>query len=199
MDERSAGDLPLVSVIIPHYRDLTALNTCLASLVRQSYPADRFEIIVADNGSDEGPKAIEAVIAGRAKFVVVPERGAGPARNGAVRLAKGEILAFTDCDCIAESDWISEGRWRRWRGATWWAAEVTVLVGERKEGAASGRGVRARLRLRQRALRDGDGLHRHREPVLREIPCSRRSGASGSASPKTWSGPHRARAAKATA
>ncbi|KRB42696.1 glycosyl transferase family 2 [Phenylobacterium sp. Root700] len=98
-----------MSVIIPHYRDLRALDLCLEALGRQTYPAADFEIIVADNNSPEGEAAVAAVIAGRARLTVVHEKGAGPARNGGVVLAQGEILAFTDSDCVPEPEWLVEG------------------------------------------------------------------------------------------
>ncbi|WP_200957683.1 glycosyltransferase family 2 protein [Phenylobacterium sp. Root700] len=100
---------PFISVIIPHYRDLRALDLCLEALGRQTYPAADFEIIVADNNSPEGEAAVAAVIAGRARLTVVHEKGAGPARNGGVVLAQGEILAFTDSDCVPEPEWLVEG------------------------------------------------------------------------------------------
>src|SRR6185437_7265885 len=67
------------------------------------------EIVVADNNSPEGAEAIAGVIAGRATLVVVTEKGAGPARNGGVAQAKGELLAFTDCDCLPEPQWLASG------------------------------------------------------------------------------------------
>ena len=100
---------PFVSVVIPHYRDLGGLALCLAALERQTYPSDRFEIIVADNNSPEGEAAVAEEIAGRARLIVVTEKGAGPARNGGVTLATGEILAFTDSDCVPEPAWLAEG------------------------------------------------------------------------------------------
>lgn len=100
---------PKVSVIVPHYRDLSSLDRCLAALERQSYPAGDFEVVVADNASPEGEAAIAQVIGGRARLVVVNERGAGPARNGGVAASRGAILAFTDCDCVPEPQWLAEG------------------------------------------------------------------------------------------
>jgi GT2 family glycosyltransferase len=105
MDQKT----PQISVIIPHYRDLANLELCLSALERQTVPLERFEIIVGDNNSPEGEAALERVIAGRAKMVVVTERGAGPARNGAASLARGEILAFTDSDCRPDSRWLETG------------------------------------------------------------------------------------------
>lgn len=102
-------DWPIVSVIIPHYRDLHGLDRCLAALGRQSYPADRIEIVVADNDAAGDLLAVEARIGGRAHLLAVEQRGAGPARNGGVAASRGEILAFIDADCVAHGDWLAEG------------------------------------------------------------------------------------------
>jgi GT2 family glycosyltransferase len=100
---------PTVSVVVPHYNDLRGLDMCLATLAGQTYPHDRYEIVVADNASPQGEAEVAKVIAGRARLVVVMEKGAGPARNGGVEAATGEILAFTDSDCQVEPEWLAEG------------------------------------------------------------------------------------------
>lgn len=98
---------PRVSVIVPHYRDLRGLDACLTDLVQQTIQP--FEIVVADNNSPEGEAAVAGAIRGRAKLVIVTEKGAGPARNGGVAAATGDILAFTDSDCRPAPDWIAQG------------------------------------------------------------------------------------------
>jgi GT2 family glycosyltransferase len=100
---------PKVSVVVPHYSDLRGLDLCLSALGKQSYGVDNFEVIVADNASPEGESAVSGAVAGRARLIIVQERGAGPARNGAVQVADGDILAFIDSDCQAEQDWLAEG------------------------------------------------------------------------------------------
>ncbi len=109
MERQAQQTPPYVSVVVPHYNDLVALDHCLTTLLTQTYPRDRYEIIVADNASPQGRDAVAQVIAGRAALVVVEEKGAGPARNGGVAISKGEILAFTDSDCKAEPQWLVEG------------------------------------------------------------------------------------------
>ena len=52
-------NMPFVSVIIPVQNDLERLQTCLQALERQSYPQDRYEILVVDNASD-APVASDA-------------------------------------------------------------------------------------------------------------------------------------------
>jgi glycosyltransferase involved in cell wall biosynthesis len=98
-----------VSIIIPHYNDLARLDCCLAGLQRQTFPAENREIIVADNASPQGAEAISKMMAGRARLVIVPQKGAGPARNGGVAASRGEILAFIDSDCQPKADWLSQG------------------------------------------------------------------------------------------
>jgi GT2 family glycosyltransferase len=112
-----------------------ALQTCLNALERQSYPHP-FEIVVADNASPEGADAVAAVIAGRAKLVVIKERGAGPARNGGVAAASGEFLAFTDCDCVPEPDWLASGLAALERGDVV-GGRMTVLVENRQRPRAA--------------------------------------------------------------
>lgn len=98
---------PRVSIIVPHYSDLAGLEACLTALKLQTRSAD--EIIVADNNSPEGEAAVAAVTADRARLVIVQERGAGPARNGGVAAATGEVLAFTDSDCLPTPEWLERG------------------------------------------------------------------------------------------
>ena len=98
-----------VSVIVPHYSALSALDNCLSRLQQQSFSADEMEIIVADNCSPEGATAVAKVIKDRGRLIEVSERGAGPARNGGVVASRGEFLAFVDSDCQADADWVSAG------------------------------------------------------------------------------------------
>jgi GT2 family glycosyltransferase len=100
--------LPFVSVVIPHYNDLDNLVHCLASLRRQDWPADRFEILVADNNSMCGVAAVRAA-ASDVRVVQAAEQGAGPARNAGAVAAHGEVFAFLDADAVAEPRWLAAG------------------------------------------------------------------------------------------
>jgi GT2 family glycosyltransferase len=101
--------MPTVSIIVPHFNDLAGLDRCLAALEAQTYPRDDFAIIVADNASPQGLDAVDAVIAGRARLILAPERGAGPARNAGVAASATRLLAFIDSDCVAEPQWLDAG------------------------------------------------------------------------------------------
>jgi hypothetical protein len=98
-----------MSVIVPHLNDLQRLSLCVEALNSQSFEREAFEIIVADNGSDCGVAAVESAAVG-ARVISVLEKGAAPARNGALALARGRFLAFTDSDCVPDPHWLAEGR-----------------------------------------------------------------------------------------
>jgi GT2 family glycosyltransferase len=100
--------IPFVSVIVPHYNDLENLALCVAHLRRQAWPRERFEIIVADNNSAGGIAAVHRLDPDL-RVVPAPLQGAGPARNEAAAVARGEIFAFIDSDCAAESGWLTAG------------------------------------------------------------------------------------------
>jgi GT2 family glycosyltransferase len=96
------------SVIVPHFNQTTLLEHCLQSLERQSLSRERFEIIVADNGTPGGVGQLEAKFPA-VVFVHAAERGAAHARNAAIAHAKGAAIAFTDADCIVDRNWLREG------------------------------------------------------------------------------------------
>ena len=99
----------LVSVIVPHLDDYDNLDTCLKLLQAQSFPGDRTEIIVVDNGSSRGFDAVCRIVGSRGQVIEVAERGAGPARNAGVRASRGDALAFIDSDCRPDERWLEEG------------------------------------------------------------------------------------------
>src|SRR5262245_5241730 len=98
-----------VSVIIPVYNDIARLAVCLDALAQQSYPADRLEIIVVDNGSTPPVAQALAQQYPRVTFAHEPTPGSYAARNRGIQLATGTVIAFTDSDCIPSPDWIESG------------------------------------------------------------------------------------------
>jgi glycosyltransferase involved in cell wall biosynthesis len=98
---------PLVSVIIPVFNDSERLRTCLNALQNQVFH-ESYEVIIGDNGSTEDIAAIARTYP-FAKYISQPEGGSYAARNAALTLASGSILAFTDSDCIPASDWLARG------------------------------------------------------------------------------------------
>lgn len=99
---------PFVSVIIPVYNDNQRLSLCLEALDRQTYHRDAYEIIVVDNNSEENVASVVEKF-DRVKLVYEPRPGSYIARNRGLELAQGEVIAFTDSDCIPQSQWIEKG------------------------------------------------------------------------------------------
>ncbi|MCU0533668.1 MAG: glycosyltransferase [Hydrococcus sp. Prado102] len=99
---------PFVSVIIPVLNDFKRLIICLKALEQQTYPEELYEVIVVDNGSFEN---IELLIkeCPRALLTYEAKRGSYAARNHGIAMSSGEILAFTDSDCIPTNNWIENG------------------------------------------------------------------------------------------
>jgi GT2 family glycosyltransferase len=99
-----------VSVIVPVLDNAAELGRCVDALSAQSYPRDRYEIIVVDNGSSpEQLSAVAAACEGRAAMLVEPRPGSYAARNRGLTHARGEIFAFTDSDCVPAKDWLAAG------------------------------------------------------------------------------------------
>lgn len=98
----------LVTVIIPVYNDQAGIDACLAALSLQTWPRDRCEVIVIDNASNP-PIRLNPAFADFARIVICSTPGAYAARNAGVAAARGEVLAFTDADCVPDRNWIAAG------------------------------------------------------------------------------------------
>ena len=105
--EGSSGE-PVVSVIVPVFNQNERLSLCLGALENQSYGKGRYEVIVIDNGSDL-PVTDQVDGFPQARCEREGRPGAYVARNKGVQVARGEVLAFTDADCLPAHDWIERG------------------------------------------------------------------------------------------
>ena len=105
---------PDISVIIPSYNRARLLGATIESFIRQDYPPESFEIIVADNNSTDNTREVVAIWQSQSGVPVtyLPEQRQGVhfARNSAARIARGSILYFTDDDMIADSRLLAEIR-----------------------------------------------------------------------------------------
>ena len=97
-----------VSVVVPVYDDVAGLTKCLQALEDQTYPAERYEVIVVDNGSTHPVAPVLAAYV-RAVGECETQPGSYAARNRGIAVARGEIFAFTDADCVPAPSWIAEG------------------------------------------------------------------------------------------
>ncbi len=96
---------PQVSVIIPARNEDSRIENCLTALTSQDSIAE-FEIIVVDNGSTDETAALAAAFP--VTVVHEPRVGRAIARNAGIRAARGNILAFTDADCVPCRSWLRE-------------------------------------------------------------------------------------------
>jgi GT2 family glycosyltransferase len=100
-----------VSVVVPVYNAMRTLPCCLSALTQLSPAPD--EILLVDNSSTDGSfKYLQAFArdcaAGGVQVLREPRRGAAAARNAGIRVAKGEVVAFTDADCAPERAWLEQ-------------------------------------------------------------------------------------------
>ncbi len=104
----SSKNFPFVSVVVPVFNDSERIRVCLGALEKQTYAKKLYEVIVVDNASDESVKPILDKFT-RARAAFEPRRGSYAARNKGISLSNGEVIAFTDSDCVPASDWIEKG------------------------------------------------------------------------------------------
>ncbi len=103
-----------VSVIIPIYNGSTDFPDLLQTLYAQTYPRDRAEYLLIDNGSTDETWSLLKTAQQQAELTGFPLKifqesqiqGSYAARNLGIRNAQAEILAFTDADCRPEPDWL---------------------------------------------------------------------------------------------
>jgi glycosyltransferase involved in cell wall biosynthesis len=95
-----------LSVIIPTLNRAELLAMALAALTKQERPPD--EVIVVDNGCADETRDVCHRFEGLLplEYLVETTRGAGAARNLGIRHATGDIIAFTDDDCVPDSKWL---------------------------------------------------------------------------------------------
>jgi GT2 family glycosyltransferase len=103
---QSRTKAPMVSVIVPVLNGEETIGRCLESLLNDSYPAERREIVVVDNGSTD--RTAELVRDHPVRLLAEPEPGLSRARNRGIAESRGEIVAFTDADCCVTTRWLGE-------------------------------------------------------------------------------------------
>lgn len=97
-----------VSVIIPVFNDRQRLEQCLEALEDQTYPKDWYEVIVVDNASTVELKDLVSRFQ-QTRYCYEGMPGSYAARNKGLSIAVGEVIAFTDSDCIPAPDWVARG------------------------------------------------------------------------------------------
>ena len=95
-----------ISVVVPARNAARTIGSCLEGLLKQSVPRDLYEVIVVDDGStDDTPRFVKG---SGVELITQPHQGPAAARNRGVLASRGEIVLFTDADCVPEGTWIQE-------------------------------------------------------------------------------------------
>ncbi|MCE7042852.1 glycosyltransferase family 2 protein [Dyadobacter sp. CY312] len=103
---------PKLSIVIPTYRRVTLLRRVLEAIQAQTFPLQDYEVIIVSDGPDELTEALAKEMmqndfGPHTRFYSLPKKqGPAAARNAGWRMSEGELIVFTDDDCIPESDWL---------------------------------------------------------------------------------------------
>lgn len=96
-------DACMVSVVVVAKNEEKNIASCLDSLVKQSFK-EKYEIIVVDGGSTDATQQI--IKKYPVKLIIDTFGTIGHQRNTGVQNAKGQYIAFTDADCVADIFWL---------------------------------------------------------------------------------------------
>ncbi|MCG2685869.1 glycosyltransferase [Candidatus Parcubacteria bacterium] len=99
----------IFSVIVATYRRPEKLQWCLEALAGQDFPKEDYEIIVVEDEKGGAGQAVVEVAKAQFKGVRYLNQdhcGPGAARNSGIAGAKGEVIVFTDDDCVVPEDWL---------------------------------------------------------------------------------------------
>ena len=98
-----------ISIIIPTRNRQEKIKRCLQAITNQTYPRDRFEVIVVDDGGDAPLTALMQPFREHVQLRLIEQKNSGPAgaRNTGAKHAAGTLLVFTDDDCEPTPSWLS--------------------------------------------------------------------------------------------
>jgi hypothetical protein len=100
----SPNPAPKVSVVVCSYNGADTLEECLSSLTELDYPS--YEVILVDDGSTDDTPQIAARLP-KVKYIRQENLGLSAARNAGAHAATGDIVAYTDADCVADPTWLT--------------------------------------------------------------------------------------------
>lgn len=105
---------PRMSVVVPTYRRHDLLERCLDALAKQELASDAYEVIVVDDAASTETEQLvnrwSERTAGRIRYLAVRHaHGPAAARNAGWRAARGDVIAFTDDDCVPDPQWLVHG------------------------------------------------------------------------------------------
>lgn len=99
---------PSVSIIISHKNGVRTIQHCIKNLLHQTYPLDRYEILVIDAGSTDGSIDIVGQIEPFVKLVVLPNCTEPEGQIYGINNSVGQIIMFTNSDIYVPENWIEK-------------------------------------------------------------------------------------------
>ena len=102
-------DQPLVTIVIPCFRQSTFFSKSIDSALAVSYPA--VEIIVINDGSDDNTDEVARAYGDRIRYLYQTNQGQAAARNAGISIANGKYLLFLDADDLLHPEaigWLVE-------------------------------------------------------------------------------------------
>jgi len=103
------SDTPFVAIAMPCLNEEAHIEACLQSILRQDYPRELMEVIVADGGSTDGTLAVLRRIAGedpRVHVVANPDRIQAAGLNAILRVCRGDVIVRMDAHCEYAPDYV---------------------------------------------------------------------------------------------
>lgn len=101
---------PFISLIVPVKNAQRTLDITFDYLIKLDYPKEKMELIVADGDSTDDTVAIVKKWQSQYPYIQLVHSPNSPspghARNDALKVAKGEIILFTDGDCAPNANWV---------------------------------------------------------------------------------------------
>ncbi len=97
----------IFSVIVPFLNEEAHIEQCIKALLEQDFDKNEYELIFVDNGSADRSKDIVR----RFPHVILlqeSKKSSYAARNRGLKVAQGEIIAFTDADCAVSRNWLTQ-------------------------------------------------------------------------------------------
>ncbi|MEE9466196.1 MAG: glycosyltransferase, partial [Candidatus Neomarinimicrobiota bacterium] len=152
-DPERTTERPMVSVIVAARNGNQNLRRLLPMLQEQEYPLSKLEIIFADDGLSSGSRGYLQEAARNDTRLKVVDSSAGDSRlnykkralDAAIKHSQGELLLFTDVDCMVEPQWVSTM-------ASYFRPGIDYVVGWSQVGAESEADRDALSPLRERPL-----------------------------------------------
>ncbi len=99
---------PRVSVVVCAYNAERTMAPCLEALAELRYP--NHEVIVVNDGSTDATLEIAERFSA-IRIISHENRGLSAARNTGIAAATGDLVAFTDSDCVVDPDWLTYLAW----------------------------------------------------------------------------------------